>query len=353
MEEGSRVIKVLIIDDSALIRQVLTELINRAPDMTVVGAVGDAYAARDFIRQSPPDVLTLDIEMPRMDGLTFLQKLMKGHPMPVVMVSTLTESGAEATLQALDLGAVDFIAKPKLDVRRELVDYQLIIHDKLRAAAAVKKFRTTQERISKPIQKLGVSTEHILAIGASTGGTEAIKSVLSALPADSPGIVVTQHMPPGFTRTFAARLDRNTALQVCEAQGNERILPGQVFIAPGNRHLTVVRSGSDFQTRLLDSELVQGHRPSVDVLFQSVAEACGAHAVGVILTGMGKDGAAGLLAMYQAGCHTLAQDEASSVVYGMPKVALEKGGVTEVQSLDTIPERLIQHWQKVGAGHRI
>lgn len=346
-------IKVLVIDDSALIRQLLTELINRAPDMTVVGAVGDAYAARDFIRNSPPDVLTLDIEMPRMDGLTFLQKLMKGHPMPVVMVSTLTENGAEATLQALDLGAVDFIAKPKLDVRRELADYQAVIHEKLRAAAAVTQFRATQKRVSKPIQALGVSTEHILAIGASTGGTEAIKTVLSGLPADSPGMVITQHMPPGFTRTFAARLDRHSALEVREAQGHERILPGQAFIAPGNRHLTVVRSGSDYQTRLVDSELVQGHRPSVDVLFQSVAEACGASAVGVILTGMGKDGAAGLLAMYQGGCHTIAQDEASSIVYGMPKVALEVGAVAEVQSLDDIAERLIKHWQKVGVGHRI
>ncbi|PTY37474.1 chemotaxis response regulator protein-glutamate methylesterase [Saccharospirillum sp. MSK14-1] len=346
-------IKVLVIDDSALIRQVLTELINRAPDLTVVGAVGDAYAARDFIRQSPPDVLTLDIEMPRMDGLTFLQKLMKGHPMPVVMVSTLTESGAEATLQALDLGAVDFIAKPKLDVRRELGDYQAVIHDKLRAAAAVTRFRATQKRVIKPIEALGVSTEHILAIGASTGGTEAIKAVLTALPADAPGTVVTQHMPSGFTRTFAERLNRNSALEVREAQGHERILPGQVFIAPGNRHLTVVRSGSDFQTRLVDSEQVQGHRPSVDVLFQSVADACGANAVGVILTGMGKDGAAGLLSMYRGGCYTLAQDEASCVVYGMPRVALEAGGVTEVQALDDIPDRLIKHWHKVGAGHRI
>lgn len=347
-------IKVLVIDDSALIRQVLTELINRAPDIRVVGAVGDAYAARDFIKRSPPDVLTLDIEMPRMDGLTFLQKLMKGHPMPVVMVSTLTEAGAEATLQALDLGAVDFIAKPKLDVRRELADYQSLIHEKLRAAAAVKQFRATEaSRARQPIQSLGVSTEHLLAIGASTGGTEAVKAVLQSLPADSPGIVVTQHMPPGFTRTFAARLDRHCAIQVREAQGNERILPGQAFIAPGNRHLTVVRSGSDFQTRLLDTELVAGHRPSVDVLFHSVAQACGANAVGVILTGMGKDGADGLYAMHRAGCYTLAQDEASCVVYGMPKVALERGGVTEVQSLDDIAGRLIKHWRSVGAGHRI
>ncbi len=347
-------IKVLVIDDSALIRQVLTELINRAPDMTVIGAVGDAYAARDFIRKSPPDVLTLDIEMPRMDGLTFLQKLMKAHPMPVVMVSTLTETGAEATLQALDIGAVDFIAKPKLDIRREMVEYQNVIHDKLRAAAAVKRFRAQPRNATrKPVPTLGISTEHILAIGASTGGTEAIKAVLESLPGDSPGVVITQHMPPGFTRTFAERLNKHCALEVREARGNERILPGQAFLAPGHLHLTVVRSGSDFQTRLVDSPEVQGHRPSVDVLFESVAQACGANAVGVILTGMGKDGAAGMLSMYQAGCFTLAQDEASCVVFGMPKVALELGGVAEVQSLDVIGDRLVQHWRSVGAGHRI
>lgn len=347
-------IKVLVVDDSALIRQLLTEIINRAPDMTVLGAVGDAFAARDFIKQNPPDVLTLDIEMPRMDGLTFLQKLMKGHPMPVVMVSTLTEAGAEATLQALDIGAVDFIAKPKLDVRRELADYQALIHEKLRAAAGVKRFRAAQPSVARqPVQTLGVSTEHILAIGASTGGTEAIKAVLKSLPHDSPGIVITQHMPPGFTRTFAERLNRSCALEVREAQGNERILPGQAFLAPGNHHLTVVRSGSDYQTRLDDSPAVQGHRPSVDVLFDSVARSCGANAVGVILTGMGKDGAAGMLSMYRAGCFTLAQDEASCVVYGMPKVALEAGGVSEVQSLDDIGDRLVRHWRTVGAGHRI
>ncbi|EAR07740.1 protein-glutamate methylesterase/protein-glutamine glutaminase [Reinekea blandensis] len=348
-------IRVLIVDDSALIRQVLTQVIDAAPDIRVIGAVGDAYAARDFIRKQPPDVITLDIEMPRMDGLSFLQKLMKARPTPVVMVSTLTEEGADATMRALSLGAVDFVAKPKIDIKAGLSEYQAIIQDKIRAAA-ISRPKAALPDATVPLKSnanIFVGTEQITAIGASTGGTEAIKALLQRLPPNGPGTVIAQHMPAGFTQSYAARLNRECAMTVKEAEHDERILPGHAYLAPGNYHLRVVRYGADYRARLDQSPPVSQHRPSVDVLFESVAEACGVNAVGVILTGMGKDGATGLLSMRRAGALTLGQDEASCVVYGMPGAACALGAVSSTQTLPEMAETLLTHWAKRGAGNRV
>ncbi|MCG8517864.1 MAG: chemotaxis response regulator protein-glutamate methylesterase [Pseudomonadales bacterium] len=352
-------ISVLVVDDSALIRQVLGEMIRTAPGFHLVGAANDAYAARDLVNAHAPDVITLDIEMPRMDGLSFLARLMKARPTPVVMVSTLTEDGAEATLKALELGAVDFVAKPKLDIRRNLESYREELLTKLRAAAAardaIRRRAGQRSGASRPVPtELSVQgTEQVVAIGASTGGTEAIKTLLEQLPIGMPGVVMTQHMPPGFTRSFAERLDRSCRLKVAEVRGGERILPGHAYLAPGDRHLLVQRSGADLVCQLSDAEPVHRHRPAVDVMFDSVAQCCGARATGVLLTGMGKDGAAGLLAMHQRGARTLAQDEASCVVYGMPREAVRLGAVDEEVPLGAMAATLVEHLQRVSRGNRV
>lgn len=347
-------ISVLVIDDSALIRRLLSELINAQADMQVVATAPDPLIARELIKRHDPDVLTLDVEMPRMDGLDFLERLMRLRPMPVLMVSSLTDQGSEVTLKALELGAIDYIAKPKVDIVSGMTTYQNLIAEKIRTCAAAKVSAKTRLRrdqaaeqrikaVAASSQQVSYrSTEKIIFVGASTGGTEAIKEFLIDLPADMPAILITQHMPENFTRTFAERLDREGALRVKEAVHQERLLPGHVYIAPGNRHLEVSRSGANYMTRLIDSEPVNRHRPSVDVLFLSAARYAGANAVGVILTGMGRDGAAGLLQMRQAGAYTLAQDEASCVVFGMPKEAIAMGAVDEVLPLADLPARVIE-----------
>lgn len=342
--------KVLVVDDSALMRQVLSGLLAQHPDLEVVGTAPDPYVAWQKIKTATPDVLTLDVEMPRMDGLTFLEKLMRLHPMPVVMVSSLTEKGCEVTLQALELGAVDFVTKPKLDVRNGVTEQIEEIVAKIKTAARVR-VAARQSRSENgasaprvPVLKseaLLKSTHKVIAIGSSTGGTEALRDVLVPLPADAPGIVVVQHMPEKFTRSFAERLNSLCQMQVHEAQDGDRILPGHVLIAPGNYHMEVHRSGANYSVRVFSGEPVNRHRPSVDVLFESCARYLGGNAVGVILTGMGNDGARGLLAMRQAGAHTLAQDEASCVVFGMPKEAIAVGGAEEVVSLKKIPTAVL------------
>lgn len=348
-------VRVLIVDDSAVMRQLLTAILSRAPDIEVVGTARDAFTARDRILGLRPDVLTLDVEMPGMDGLTFLEKLMRAAPMPVVMVSSLTERGAVTTLRALELGAVDFVAKPKLDVRAGTLTLADELVEKVRAAARAR-LRPLRPRPAPAVPAraepppaepaaLPRSTWSVIAMGASTGGTEALREVLSSLPADSPGVVVVQHMPEGFTRSFAERLDGLCRVRVREARDGDRILPGHVLIAPGNRHLRVYRSGAVYGVRLSDDPPVNRHRPSVDVLFQSCARALGANAVGVILTGMGGDGARGLLAMRAAGARTIAQDEATCVVFGMPREAIAAGAVEEILPLDQIASRALRYAQ--------
>jgi len=346
-------ISVLVVDDSALIRKLLTDIINSQIDMQVVAVAPDPLVARELIKQHNPDVLTLDVEMPRMDGLDFLERLMRLRPMPVLMVSSLTDKGSEVTLKALELGAVDYIAKPKVDIASGLQNYSELITEKIRACAQAKVHsRGRQQDISaaglraKAVaatrKRVGYSsTEKIVFVGASTGG-EAIKDFLIDLPADMPAIMITQHMPEKFTRTFAERLDKLCALRVKEAVDNERVLPGYVYIAPGNQHLEVKRSGANYMTRLHSGSPVNRHRPSVDVLFNSAARQVGNNAVAVILTGMGKDGALGILEMQRAGAYTLAQDEASCVVFGMPKEAISLGGVDEVLPLIQLPARVIE-----------
>ncbi len=353
-------IKVLIVDDSALVRNLLSEIVRNAPEFTLVGAAPDAYVARDMVKQFSPDVITLDIEMPRMDGLTFLEKLMVARPTPVVMISTLTDAGADATLQALELGAVDFIPKPKLGITEGFREYADLILEKLASAAKVRvkplnlgaqqTKRPASEKISR--ERLQ-STEKIIAIGASTGGTEAIKEVLMQLPSAVPGIVMTQHMPPGFTRTFAERLNKLTKLHVVEAKGGERILPGHAYLAPGGFHLLVVRSGADYVTKLSEGEMVHRHRPAVDVMMESVAEAGGKNVIGVLLTGMGKDGAKGMLDIRKHGGYTFAQDEQSCVVYGMPKEAVSIGGVNETVELANMGEAILSKLKSLGIGNRL
>jgi two-component system chemotaxis response regulator CheB len=343
--------RVLVIDDSALVRSLLTEIINRQPDMVTVGAARDPLQAREMIRATDPDVLTLDIEMPRMDGLDFLERLMRLRPTPVVMVSTMTERGAEVTLRALELGAVDFVAKPKLDLAVGLREAGADLCDKIRIASKARMRRvaappaTDPEAVTPVARKTpvaGLSTEKLIAIGSSTGGTEAIREVLTRLPPDAPGVLIAQHMPPGFTRSFAQRLDGLCRIAVSEAVDGERVRSGHAYIAPGDRHLTLVRSGADYVIALDDGPAVNHHRPSVDVLFASVARHAGVNACGVMLTGMGKDGARGMLAMKQAGAVNLAQDEASCIVFGMPREAVAVGAVDEVLPLSRIAARLVE-----------
>ena len=348
-----RRIRVLIVDDSALVRQLLTDMLAHDPAIEVVGTAADAHLAREKIKQLNPDVLTLDIEMPRMDGLTFLRNLMRLRPMPVVMVSSLTDRGADVTLDALALGAVDYLSKPRIDIAVTLRDYTQELIEKVKAAATVKVRALDAGRLAPapslsadailPRTRLGAAlrtTERIIAIGASTGGTEAIKQVLASLPADAPGIVIAQHIPKAFSTPFARRMNANCALTVCEAQDGQQIVPGHVYIAPGDRHLLVARDGARYVCSLDDGAAVNRHKPSVDVLFRSVAQNAGRNAIGVLLTGMGKDGARGLLEMHAVGSRTLAQDEATSIVWGMPGEAVALGAVEEVRPLTEIAPRL-------------
>jgi two-component system chemotaxis response regulator CheB len=350
-------IKVLIVDDSALVRQLLNELLSQAPDIEVVGVAADPYIAREKIKKLNPDVLTLDVEMPRMDGLTFLGNLMRLRPMPVVMISSLTEQGADTTLQALELGAVDFVSKPKLDVSAGLREYAEEIVSKVRAAAGAH-VRAKSRPLSTPApppQKHTAdavlskstgrrhfrTTDRVIGIGASTGGTEAIKEVLMALPPDMPGIVISQHIPEAFSAAFAKRVDAVSALSVCEASDGQQVVPGHAYIAPGDRHLLVVRDGARYICRLNEGPPVNRHRPSVDVMLRSLAQNAGPNAVGVMLTGMGADGAEGMGEIQGVGAPTIAQDEKTSVVWGMPGEVVKRGYADEVLPLGKIAARLV------------
>ncbi|SEL05195.1 response regulator receiver modulated CheB methylesterase [Variovorax sp. YR750] len=347
-------IKVLCVDDSALIRSVMTEIINSQADMTVVGTAADPLVARDLIKVTNPDVLTLDVEMPRMDGLEFLEKLMRLRPMPVVMVSSLTERGSEIALRALELGAIDFVTKPRLGVRDGLLNYTELIAGKIRTAASarLRPAATARQGGDAPQESLLrsplLSTEKLIIIGASTGGTEAIREVLQPLPPDSPAVMIAQHMPAGFTRSFAQRLDGLCRITVKEAEHGERVLPGYAYIAPGGFHLSLARSGANYVAHLDQEPPVNRHRPSIDVLFDSAAKHAGKNAIGIILTGMGKDGAEGLLRMRRAGAHTLAQDEASCVVFGMPREAIALGAVDDVSPLAEVSRRVLTHLRTFG-----
>jgi len=338
-------IRVLVVDDSALIRGVMQEVINSLPDMEVVGVAPDPIRARELIKDLNPDVITLDVEMPRMNGLEFLEKLMRLRPMPVVMVSTLTEQGSEVTLQALELGAVDFVTKPRLGVKEGMAELADELGEKIRAAACARVRRhglvDARPQAAPVAGRFLSTTEKLVCIGSSTGGTEALKEVLTRMPADAPAILMTQHMPEAFTPSFAARLNNLSAMTVKEAGHNERILPGHAYLAPGHSHLRVKKSGAYYYTELSQDAPVNRHRPSVDVLFSSAARVAGPNAIAVILTGMGKDGAAGMLEMRNAGAYTIAQDEASCVVYGMPRAAVELGAAIEVRPLQEIAARVV------------
>lgn len=349
-------IKVLIVDDSALIRQMLTEILDSDSSIEVVGTAADPFIARDKIKKLNPDVLTLDVEMPRMDGVTFLANIMRLRPMPVVMVSSLTEQGADVTLDALELGAVDYVTKPKIDLAATFEDYseELITKVKVAAVANIQEKKKKRNKPNKIDAKLSTdavlakrtsvrdfrTTDTIIAVGASTGGTEAIRELLEAMPADAPGMVITQHIPEVFSASFAERMNQVSEMNVCEAKDGQQIVPGDVYIAPGNKHLLVDRSGARYICRLHDGPPVNRHKPSVDVLFRSVADNVGKNAVGVILTGMGADGAEGMKEMQDRGAPTIAQDEKTSVVWGMPGAAVKSGGVDTVLPLWDIPVRL-------------
>ena len=354
---GRRRIGVLVVDDSALVRSLLSEMLASAPDIEVVGVAADAHAARDKIKRLNPDVLTLDVEMPRMDGITFLRNLMRLRPMPVVMVSSLTERGADVTLDALALGAVDYLPKPKIDLAATLQDYRDELVEKIRTAARASVRALDPQRIApapgplhsadavlpkaaaaKPLR----TTDRIIAIGASTGGTEAIKEVLTRLPPDCPGIVIAQHIPKAFSGPFARRMNDCCAVSVCEAQDGQQVLAGHAYIAPGDRHLLLVRDGARYVCGLDDGLPVNRHKPSVDVLFRSVAQSAGRNAIGALLTGMGKDGARGLREMLDSGSRTIAQDEATSVVWGMPGEAVALGAAQHVVPLDAVAARIRQ-----------
>lgn len=343
-------IRVLVVDDSATVRQVLREVLSSDPELEVMGTASDPLVAAQQIAQEVPDVIILDIEMPRMDGLTFLDRIMEQHPIPVVICSTLTERGSESALDALDRGAVEVLAKPKLGTRQFLEDARIQICGAVKAAAQVKPRRlqriearrTADAILAKEARALRVTTEKVVAIGASTGGTDAIARVLSALPMDAPGVVVVQHMPENFTAQFARRLDGLCEMCVKEAVDGDSLLRGHVLIAPGGKHLLLRRSGARYFVEVRDGPLVARHRPSVDVLFRSTARYAGRNAVGVLLTGMGDDGAQGLLELRQAGAHTIAQDEASSVVYGMPREAAKLGAVEAVLPLAEVAPAILR-----------
>lgn len=341
-------IRVLIIDDSALIRKLLTEILSSDPQLEVVGTAPDPFIARSKIKQLNPDVLTLDVEMPRMDGITFLSNLMRLRPMPVVMVSSLTQEGAEVTLKALELGAIDFVAKPAVDISKELKAYSDVLCEKVKTAATarVNTFKQKQSKttpVCRPHKALSFkTTDQLIAIGASTGGVEAIKEVLLRLPANMPGIVIVQHIPGMFSKSFANRLNALTEIDVCEAEDGQRITTGCAYIAPGDRHLLVVRDGARYICKLSDAAPISRHKPSVDALFLSVAEHVGKNAIGVIMTGMGKDGSQGLLEMRNNNAQTIAQDEASSVVWGMPGEAIKAGAAEHIVPLSKISQQIMQ-----------
>jgi len=353
-------IRVLIVDDSALVRSLLSDILKAAPGIEVVGVAADAHAAREKIKQLNPDVLTLDVEMPKMDGITFLRNLMRLRPMPVVMVSSLTERGADVTLDALALGAVDYLSKPKIDLAATLKDYaeELIEKVRIAARASVRALDPKQPRAhdaapgpahsadavlpkvpprSRPLR----TTDRVIAIGASTGGTEAIKEVLMRLPPDCPGVVIAQHIPKAFSTPFARRLNDCCPVSVCEAQDGQQVLAGHAYIAPGDRHLMLVRDGTRYVCRLDDGVPVNRHKPSVDVLFRSVAQNAGRNAIGALLTGMGKDGSRGLKEMLDSGSRTIAQDEATSVVWGMPGEAVTLGAAEHVVALGNVADRIL------------
>ena len=357
-------IRVVVVDDSALVRGLLAEIINRQPDMVCVGAASDPLAAREMIRALNPDVITLDVEMPHMDGLDFLSKLMRLRPMPVVMVSTLTERGADVTLRALALGAVDFVAKPRIGVADGLQQLADDITDKVRAAALARVRRLPAApgvraiggaapvggALPAPVASVGrLRSQKIIFIGASTGGTEATKELLMHLPADAPALLITQHMPAGFTKSYAARLDGLCRLRVKEAVHGEPILPGHAYIAPGGLHLSVARLGSHYSAQVTDGAPVNRHKPSVAVLFESAARVVGPHALGVMLTGMGADGARAMKLMRDAGSHNICQDEATCVVFGMPREAIAHGAAHEVLALQHIAPALLDRL-RTGAG---
>lgn len=339
--------KVLVIDDSALVRDILARGLSLDPEIEVVGTASDPYAARDKIVKLKPDVLTLDVEMPRMDGVEFLRRLMPQYPLPVVMVSALTRKGAAITLAALEAGAVDVVTKPSTDIARGLNTMLHELRNKVKIAASVNvsAWKTQQRTSAKPTRinshALAESTDKVVAIGASTGGTQALRRILQTFPATMPGVVVVQHMPAGFTKHFAESLNALCAMEVKEAASGDRVLPGRVLIAPGDRHMMVFRSGGTYVVECRRGPNVCGHCPSVEVLFQSVAKYVGSNALGVMLTGMGSDGADGMLAMRQASARTLAQDEATSVVFGMPKAAYERGGAECLLPLDSIASGII------------
>ena len=350
----SNPIRVLVVDDSALMRELIRGLLSSDPEIEVVGTVCDPLAARQKIKELNPDVLTLDIEMPRMDGITFLDKIMTLRPMPVVMISSLTQEGAEATLRALEVGAVDFVAKPAINLQAGLEEKRAEIVAKVKAAANARVQRRTPVSPSECKSPLRLaanysSTEKIVAIGASTGGVEAVNRILQVMPPDAPAILVTLHMPENFTASFAKRLDAACAIHVVEASDGERILPGHAYVAPGSTHLRLGRSGANYVCIVRGKERVSGHCPSVDVLFHSTAEAAGKNAIGVILTGMGKDGAEGLLALRRNGASTLGQDEESCVVYGMPKAAAERGAVEAEVPLSRMTQEILSRCTTGGA----
>ncbi len=356
----SRKIRVIVVDDSALVRSLLAEIINRQPDMECIGTANDPLIAREMIRETNPDVITLDVEMPRMDGIDFLGRLMRLRPMPVVMISTLTERGAEVTMRALELGAVDFVAKPRVGLSSGLAELAAQIVEKIRVAAVAHVRRAPVRDPASAAHPAGgsgtaaaaapvssttllgrVSTEKLICIGASTGGTEAIREVLVQMPADSPAIVITQHMPPGFTTSFAARLNGLCKITVKEAVHGERILPGHAYIAPGGTQFHVARSGANYVAVVDDAPPVNRHKPSVEVLFKSAAAVVGRNAYGIMLTGMGNDGAAAMREMKNAGSYNYVQDEATCIVFGMPREAIAHGAADEVLPLTQIAPALI------------
>lgn len=357
----SQKIKVLIVDDSAVVRQTLTEILDTDPNIEVMGVAADPYFAANRIAHEVPDVITLDIEMPRMDGLTFLKKIMTQHPIPVVIISSLTEHGTETAIKALEYGAVEIITKPKLGTKEFIEESKIRLRDAVKAAAAAKLSR--KKIAAKPTRTLEVkpklsadaimpktsfndamikTTEKVIVVGASTGGTEALRVFLEALPADCPGIVIVQHMPEHFTRSFADRLDQLCKISVKEASNNDTVIRGRALIAPGNHHLILKRSGARYFVEVNDGPLVNRHRPSVDVLFRSTAKFAGKNAVGVIMTGMGDDGARGLLELKETGAQTIAQDEKSCIVFGMPKEAIKLDAAEYILPLDKIAEKVLK-----------
>lgn len=357
-------IRVVVVDDSALVRSLLAEIINKQADMQCVGAANDPLIAREMIRELDPDVITLDIEMPKMDGLDFLGRLMRLRPMPVVMISTLTERGAEVTMKALELGAVDFVAKPRIGLVDGIKELATNIVDKIRVAAAAKVHKSLHVASTSVPEKLPsasavpisigrVSTEKLVFIGASTGGTEAIKEILIRLPADAPGVVITQHMPPGFTTSFAARLNGLCQITVQEAVNGVRVLPGHAYIAPGGKQFWVEKSGANYVCVVEDGELVNRHRPSVEVLFRSAAKVVGRNAFGIMLTGMGNDGAKAMKEMKDAGSYNYVQDEASCIVFGMPREAILNGAADEVLPLLDIAPALLQRLKGSSDRYRV